>query len=72
MVTKTIEESESETQVRYIVNHNGETTEVVLPVALYERLLESVEDTEDIRTAEELMERPDFISWEEAKKQLGV
>ena len=58
--------------VRFIVNAKGEKTEVVLPIALYEQMLEELEDAEDIRAADEAMKDPDFIPWEEAKKQLGL
>ena len=72
METKTVKKSGSKTEVRYIVNHKGEKTEVVLPIELYEALLERIEDAEDVQAIEEAMTEPDFIPWEEAKKQLGV
>jgi len=72
METKTVKKSGSKTEVRYIVNHKGEKTEVVLPIELYEALLERIEDAEDVQAIEEAMKEPDFIPWEEAKKQLGV
>lgn len=58
--------------MRYIVNAKGEKTEVVVPIELYERLIEELEELEDIRDFDEAMKDPDFIQWEEAKKQLGV
>ncbi len=63
-------QSSTESGVRYIVNAKGEKTEVVLPIELYEELLERVEDAEDIRDIEEVMKAPDFIPWEEAERQL--
>ncbi len=72
MATKTAKKSGSKTEVRYIVNDKGEKTEVVLPIELYEAMLERIEDAEDIQAIEEAMKEPDFIPWEEAKKQLGV
>lgn len=72
METKTVKKSGSKTEVRYIVNHKGEKTEVVLPIELYEALLERIEDAEDVQAIEEAMKETDFIPWEEAKKQLGV
>ena len=54
------------------MNTKGEKTEVVLPIELYERLIEELEELEDIRDFDEAMKDPDFIPWEEAKKQLGV
>lgn len=72
MGTKATKQSSTETRVRYIVNTKGEKTEVVLPIELYERLIEELEELEDIRDFDEAMKDPDFIPWEEAKKQLGV
>ena len=72
MGTKTAKNSSTETRVRYIVNTNGEKTEVVLPIELYEQLIEELEELEDIRDFDKAMKDPDFIPWEEAKKQLGV
>ena len=43
MGTKTAKQSSTETRVRYIVNTNGEKTEVVLPIELYEQLIEELE-----------------------------
>ncbi len=56
--------------VHYIVNAKGEKIEVVLPIALYEELLERLEDAEDIQAVEEAMKAPEFIPWEEAERQL--
>jgi len=72
MATKAVKKHIVKPEVRYIVNDKGEKTEVVLPIELYERLLERIEDAEDIQAVEELMAQPDFVSWEEAKKLLGV
>jgi len=57
---------------RYIVDADGKRTEVVLPIVLYERLLEELEELEDIRDFDEAMKDHDFVPWEEVKKQLGV
>ena len=62
----------TEPAVRYIVDADGKRTEVVLPIVLYERLLEELEELEDIRDFDEAMKDPDFVPWEEVKKQLGV
>ena len=72
MATTTSKQNSMETRVRYIVNAKGEKIEVVLPIALYERLIEELEELEDIRDFDEAVKDPDFIPWEEAKKQLGV
>lgn len=61
--TKTAKNSSFKTEVRYIVNDKGEKTEVVLPIELYEAMLERIEDAEDIQAIEEAMKEPDFIPW---------
>ena len=57
---------------RYFYNERGEPTEVLLPIALYRKLVEQAEELEDIRAFDEAMKDPDTIPWEEAKKQLGL
>ena len=75
MATKTNSKpssSNTEQAVRYIVDADGKRTEVVLPIVLYERLLEELEELEDIRDFDVAMKDHDFVPWEEVKKQLGV
>jgi hypothetical protein len=75
MATKTNSKpssSNTEPAVRYIVDADGKRTEVVLPIVLYERLLEELEELEDIRDFDEAMKDHDFVPWDEVKKQLGV
>jgi hypothetical protein len=64
--------SRTEQAVRYIVDADGKRTEVVLPIVLYERLLEELKELEDIRDFDEAMKDDDFVLWEEVKKKLGV
>ena len=64
--------SNTKPAVRYIVDADGKRTEVVLPILLYERLLEELEELEDIRDFDEAMKDADFVPWEDVKKQLGV
>ncbi|CAN5273588.1 hypothetical protein BH24ACT17_BH24ACT17_07230 [soil metagenome] len=40
-------------EARYIVDENGKRTGVILPVEEYERLIEALEDLEDVRLYEE-------------------
>ena len=63
-------EGQTDTGVRFIVNSKGEKTEAVLPIQLYERLVEVLEDAQDTHDAEEAMKNPDFVPWEEAEKLL--
>ncbi len=51
--TKMVKKSDSKTEVRYIVNDNDERTEVVLPIELYEALLDEVEELQDIKDFDE-------------------
>jgi hypothetical protein len=72
MATKTVKNKSSETQIRYIVDDKGEKTEVVLPIDLFERLLERIEDAEDIQAINEAMEKGEWEDFEEVAKRLGV
>ena len=62
----------TERAVRYIVDADGKRTEVVLPIEVFERLLDELEELEDIRDFDEAMKDGDFVPWKEVKKQLGV
>ena len=70
--TKTAKQSSTETRVRYIVNTNGEKTEVVLPIELYEQLIEELEELEDIRDFDKAMKNGEWEDFEEVAKRLDV
>ena len=70
--TKTAKNSSSKTEVRYIVNDKGEKTEVVLPIELYERLLDEVEELEDIKDFDEEMKKGEWEDFEKVTKRLDV
>lgn len=72
MATKTVKNSSSKTEVRYIVNDKGEKTEVVLPIELYERLLDEVEELEDIKDFDEAMKKGEWEDFEKVAKRLDV
>ena len=72
MATKTAKNSSSKTEVRYIVNDKGEKTEVVLPIELYERLLDEVEELEDIKDFDEAMKKGEWEDFEKVAKRLDV
>ena len=72
MATKTAKNSSSKTEVRYIVNDKGEKTEVVLPIELYERLLDEVEELEDIKDFDEAMKKGEWEDFEKVAKRLEV
>jgi hypothetical protein len=72
MATKAAKKSSKKNAVRYIVNSQGQKTEAILPITLYERLLEQAEELEDIRHFDKAMKNRDSIPWEETKRQLGL
>jgi hypothetical protein len=57
-----------EAQVLY--DAKGRKTHVLLPFKTYEKLLEYLEDFEDLQAMKEVEDEPD-IPWEEAKKRLS-
>jgi hypothetical protein len=72
MATKTTKNRKPETDVRYIVNDKGEKTEVVLPVELYEKLLDEIEEMKDIKDFDEAMEKGEWEDFDEVAKRLGL
>lgn len=62
--------------VQYVVDEQGKRVGVFLPVEEYERLLEELEELEDIRAYDEAKAeleqgREELLPWEEAKKRIG-
>ena len=62
-------------EARYIVDVNGKRVSVILPVEEYERLLEGLEELEDIRAAAEarvVIERgeDELIPFEQAMQEI--
>jgi PHD/YefM family antitoxin component YafN of YafNO toxin-antitoxin module len=65
-------------EARYIVDENGKRTGVILPVEEYERLIEELEELEDVLAAQaydrakaELENGEDeLIPWEQAKREI--
>jgi CO dehydrogenase/acetyl-CoA synthase beta subunit len=55
---------------RYITNDNGQTTDIFIPKQDYEKLVEYIEDLEDITACEEVKADTDqsTISWEDIKR----
>jgi uncharacterized protein YxeA len=56
-----------EEQVLY--NARGKKTHVLIPFKRYEKLMEYLEDLEDLQAMKEVENEPD-IPWEEVKKSL--
>jgi len=57
---------------RFIVNEQGERVEVVLPIKLYEQLIEVLEDREDIRDAQIARQEQQWETLAEVKQHLGI
>lgn len=57
---------------RFIVNEQGERVEVVLPIKLYEQLIEELEDREDIRDSQIARQKQQWESLAEVKQHLGI
>ena len=65
-------------ETRYIVDENGKRVSVILPIEEYERMIEELEDFEDIlavqaydRAKAELERGEDeVIPWEQAKREI--
>ena len=58
--------------MRYIINDKGEKTEVVLPIGLYEKMLDEIEEIQDIKDFEEAMEKGQWEDFEEVARRLGL
>ena len=62
-------------EARYIVDENGKRVSVILPIEEYERLLEEIEELEDVQAADQARREiesgeDEFIPWEQAKKEI--
>jgi flagellar motility protein MotE (MotC chaperone) len=62
--------------VQYVVDEQGKRVGVMLPIEEYERMLEELEESEDIRAADEARREiengeDELVPWEEAKKRIG-
>ena len=56
---------------QYVVDENGRRIAVVLPLRQYRKLVEAMEDLEDLRAAEEARaEGGEAIPWEQVKAEL--
>ncbi len=58
--------------VRYVVNEKGEKESVVVPVSLFQKIVEELEDLEDASIVDERMKDPDWVDWDRAKQELGL
>jgi hypothetical protein len=72
MATKTVNKQNVSTDVRYIVNDKGEKIEVVLPVSLFEKFIDEVEELEDIKDFDKTMKTGEWEDFEKVAKRLGL
>ena len=61
---------------RYVVDENGKRVEVIMFVEEYERLIEALEDLEDVRIYDEAKaeierEGSDVVPWEQVRDEIG-
>ena len=57
--------------VQYVVDGNGKRTAVLLPIEVFEELVEAAEDLEDMRAADAARaEGGEPVPWEEVKAEL--
>jgi len=60
------------TNEKFIVDDSGKKSAVVLPIDEYKRLMEIVEEYEDIKEFDKRMKDPEWISLDEIKKTSNV
>jgi len=58
--------------VQYVFDEKGNKTGVFLSYEEYINLLKRLEELGDTRDVEAAQAEPDLVSWEEAKRELGV
>ena len=64
-------------EARYVTDETGKRRGVILDIEEYERLLEALEDLEDLRAADEALRRIErgedgLIPWEQARDKIGT
>ena len=64
--------SRTSSVIRYLVNDAGERQDVVMPVAVFEKLLDRLEDLEDIRDARAAKQEDQWETLEEVRARLVV
>ena len=60
------------TEPRFVLDETGNKVAVVLPIDVYEELVEQLEQQDDLKAIEEAMEDSERIPWEQVKTELGV
>ena len=60
------------TEPRFVCDKTGNKLAVVLPIDLYEELVELLEQHDDLKAIEKAMQDSERIPWEQVKTELGV
>ena len=60
------------TAPQFVCDETGNKVAVVLPIDLYEELVELLEQHDDLKAIEEAMQDSERIPWEQVKTELGV
>jgi hypothetical protein len=57
---------------RFITDTEGHKIDVVLSLNDFNALIKIAEELEDVKAFDEAMKNPEFVDWEETRKDLGV
>jgi PHD/YefM family antitoxin component YafN of YafNO toxin-antitoxin module len=57
---------------QYLVNSKGDKSAVLIPIEEYKRLMDIVEEYEDIKDFDERKGNPEWISIDELKSEIDV
>lgn len=60
------------TEPHFVLDETGTKVAVVLPIDVYEQLVEQLEQQDDLKAIEEAMTDSERIPWEQVKAELGV
>ena len=61
-----------EVNEQYLVNSKGDKSAVIIPIEEYKKLMDIVEEYEDIKDFDERKENPEWISLDELKSEIDV
>ena len=61
-----------EVKEQYLVNSKGDKSAVLIPIEDYKKLMDIVEEYEDIKDFDERKENPEWISLDELKSEIDV
>lgn len=58
------------TEPRFVLDETGNKVAVVLPIDVYEELVEQLEQQDDLKAIEEAMQDSERIPWEQVKTSM--